>query len=383
MRVYASRSTVHVRWNGVVRTYRARRAYSDATRRQHVTCTRVASDGMLYNFTGDRDAMRRLRQHIGANRIHISHVQRIIIFPAPAPPPNMNPLQEVSTRRPSYVPHLPLHRGDHAFNLFVPPSYLLGPTIGNGEFAKVKLAYDLRTANYVAIKAFSRRSGRYMMLDEQIIRESLAIKGLRHDHIVRVYETILQGNRVFQVMEYCPYGDLRKFINQKGALSEDHAREFFGHLLLAVTKLHSRNLVHRDLKLENILLDNKLRLKVADFGCARRQIGKQLHTITGSYAYGAPELVRGDNYDGKLTDVWSLGVILYAMVTAKLPFCDKGSLQQLLDERKEPPALSDNLTSECVDLILLMLTYDPRNRIRLPMIFSHPWLRARELTQEE
>ena len=203
------------------------------------------------------------------------------------------------------------------------------------------------------------------------------MKGLRHDHIVRLYETILHGNRVFQVMEYCPYGDLRKFINQKGS------RELFGHLLLAVIKLHNNDLVHRDLKLENILLDSKLRLNVADFGCARKQIGKRLHTITGSYAYGAQELFRGDSYNGKLTDVWSLGIVLYAMVMAKLPFCDKGTLQELLDERKEPPALSHNLSSECVDLILCMLTYDPRNRICLPLIFSHPWLRAKELTQEE
>lgn len=275
------------------------------------------------------------------------------------------------------------NRGDHSFNLFVPPSYLLGPTIGNGEFAKVRLAYDLKTGIYVAIKTFNRRSGRYMMLDEQIIRETLAMKGLRHVHIVRLYETVLYGNHVFQVMEYCPYGDLRKFINQKGALSEDHAREFFGHLLLGMNKLHSSDLVHRDLKLENILLDAKLRLKIADFGCARRQIGKDLHTITGSYAYGAPELFRGDAYNGKLTDVWSLGVILYAMVMARLPFHDKGTLQELLQERMEPPVLSYELSAECCDLILQMLTYDPRNRICLPMIFSHPWLRARELTQEE
>ena len=314
--------------------------------------------------TGSSGHLRRLVSASGNN------VQQACNEPLP---------QNMSTRR----FHLPLHRGDHSFNLFLPPSYLLGPTIGNGEFAKVKLAYDLRTGVYVAIKAFSRRSGRYMMLDEQIIRETLAMKGLRHDHIVRLYETVIHGTRVFQVMEYCPYGDLRKFINQKGALSEDHAREFFGHLLLAVAKLHSNDLVHRDLKLENILLDSKLRLKITDFGCARRQIGKTLHTITGSYAYGAPELFRGDSYNGRLSDVWSMGIILYAMVMAKLPFCDKGTLQELLDERKEPPALSHNLSSECIDLILCMLTYDPRNRISLPCIFSHPWLRARELTQEE
>ena len=222
-----------------------------------------------------------------------------------------------------------------------------------------------------------------MMLDEQIIRETLALKGLKHDNIVRLYEVVLYGNRVFQVMEYCPYGDLRKFINLKGALEEGQAREFLGHLLLATTKLHDNDLVHRDLKLENILLDSKMRLKIADFGCARRQIGKSLNTITGSYAYGAPELFRGDSYNGKVTDVWSLGVILYAMVMAKLPFRDKGTLQDLLHERMAPPFLSHHLSTECCDLILQMLTYDPRSRISLPTIYSHPWLRAKELTQEE
>ena len=164
-------------------------------------------------------------------------------------------------------------------------------------------------------------------------------------------------------MEYCQYGDLRHFINNQGVLSEDQAREFFGHLILGVRKMHSMNLVHRDLKLENLLVDGKLRLKIADFGCARRQMDKRLNTITGSYAYGAPELFRGAHYDGRKTDVWSMGVILYAMLVGKLPFKDRGQLSQLLRERMQLPQLPEHLSPECVDVLRRLLSYDPAERI--------------------
>ena len=280
-------------------------------------------------------------------------------------------------------PDLPAHRGDHDFNLFVPPGYLLGPIIGDGEFATVRLSYNLRNGESVAIKCFSPRSGEYRMLDEQIVREVAGMKGLIHDHLVRLHEVIIRGNRIFLVMEHCQYGDLRNFINNQGVLSEDQAREFFGHLILGVRKMHSVNLVHRDLKLENLLIDGKLRLKIADFGCARRQMDKRLNTITGSYAYGAPELFRGDYYDGRKTDAWSMGVILYAMLVGRLPFKDRGQLRQLLRERMQLPQLSEDLSPECVDVLRRLLSYDPAERISVEEVMSHPWMMHRDLRQEE
>ena len=279
-------------------------------------------------------------------------------------------------------PDLLQFRGDHEFNLFLPPSYIFGETIGEGEFASVNLAYDMRTGRHVAIKCFRARSGQYMMLDEQIMREMMAMKGLTHEHIVRIYEAILYGNRVFLVMEYCPYGDLRRFINRGGALSEDHAREFFGHICLGLKKMHSVDLVHRDLKLENILIDSKFRAKIADMGCARRQMDKYLHTITGSYAYGAPELVSGKNYDGKKADVWSLGVILYAMAIGKLPYGDQGRVRKMLRERMKPPSYPGHISERCCQLLTRMLTYAPVNRITLDGVMAHPWM-MRGLTPEE
>ena len=283
-------------------------------------------------------------------------------------------------------PDLPINRGDHSFNVFLPPYYLIGETLGEGEFASVKLAYHLRDGRYVAIKCFKSRSGQMKMLDEQILREVMSTKGLTEhsDHIVRFYEAIFYGNKVFYVMEYCPYGDLRCFINRGGPLSDGHAREFFAHICRGVQTIHAVNIVHRDLKLENLLVDSKFRIKIADFGCARRQIDKTLCTIRGSYAYGAPELVRGDNYDGKKCDVWSMGIILFAMVTGRLPYSDKGSLKRLLSERKKEPSfpLSVRVTESCRHLICQMLTYNPEERLSLEEVIEHPWVSYKECKEE-
>ena len=273
-------------------------------------------------------------------------------------------------------PDLPLRRGAHDFNCFVPPHYIIGPTVGDGEFAVVKLAYDMKTEKTVALKCFNQRNGRYTITDEQIKRETLALKGLMHEHIVRLHEAIVYGERTFLVLEYAPNGDLRTFINRNGPLSEFQAREFFGHLTLGISKIHNHNLVHRDLKLENLLLDAKYKLKIADFGCARKQIDKKLHTITGSYAYGAPELFRGDVYDGKKADIWSMGVILFAMLMGKLPYNDSGPKRQLLKERMKPPVLPTHFSCHCRELIRRLLRYDPEQRPSLAEVMIHMWMQT-------
>ena len=270
---------------------------------------------------------------------------------------------------------LPLNRGDHSFNIFLPPCYIFGETIGQGKFATVKLAFDLRRGHYVAIKCFTSRSRKDMMLDDQILQEMMAMKGLVHDHIVRMNEAICYGNKVFFVMEYCPHGDLRHFINRSGPLSEGFAREFFGDICKGVQKIHGMDLVHRDLKLDNLYIDLEYRIKIGDFGCARRQMDKSLHTITGSYAYGAPELIRGDKHDAKKADIWSMGVILFAMVTGRLPYHVNESLMDMLMERRKPPSrFPSSVSQDCCAVICRMLTYNPLKRFHLNQIIEHPWV---------
>lgn len=213
---------------------------------------------------------------------------------------------------PFRFPYLP-NRGLHEYNLFVPPSYILGPVIGEGEFAKVRMACNLVTNGAVAIKAFrKRRGGLTSSIDEQIVREINVIKGLRCRNIVKFFESLVHGDRVFMVMEIMTKGDLRKYINKTGAMKETNARKMFSDILNGVSYLHQNHIVHLDLKLENLLLNEELVVKITDFGCARFQVGtKRFSTPCGSYAYGAPEVISGQSYDGIAADMWSVGEYMY------------------------------------------------------------------------
>lgn len=270
-------------------------------------------------------------------------------------------------------------KGIHDFNLFVPPHYLLGPTLGDGEFAKVRVAHNLESGFNFAMKIFRKRKGtNKSLVDEHIWREISILKGISHENIIKIYDVIIYGDRVFLAMEWTTYGDMRKYVNRQGPLANDHAKDLFGQMTSGLTELHRRHVVHLDLKLENLLLDHKLRVKIADFGCARVQIGKFFTKPCGSYAYGAPELISSQQYDGTKTDVWSMGVILFAMVVQKLPYSDTGMLADLLIERKKVPAMPDSVNFECQNLVLSMLTYSDSDRIPLAQAVAHPWMVGRK-----
>ena len=271
-------------------------------------------------------------------------------------------------------PDLP-NKGLHEFNLFVPPYYLIGPSIGEGEFAKVRVAHNLQSGFNAAIKIFRRRKGSTRSLvDEHIMREISILKGISHENIIRMYDVVIYGDRVFLTMEWGTNGDLRKYVNLHGPLGNNLSMELFGQTLSGLAELHRHNIVHLDLKLENLVLDYKLRVKIADFGCARVQVNKWFTKPCGSYAYGAPELISGQRYDGKKTDVWSMGVILFAMVVQRLPFSDSGMLAELLLERKWVPAMPERVCAQCQDLIHKMLVYSDRERIALRDVFTHDWM---------
>lgn len=252
-----------------------------------------------------------------------------------------------TARRDFQFPALP-NKGVHEFNLFVPPYYLLGPTLGEGEFARVRVAHNLQSGYNTAMKIFRRRKGtRKSLIDEHIWREISVLKGILHENIIKMYDVVIYGDRVFLVMEWGTNGDLRKYVNHAGPLGSEQARDLFGQTLSGLAELHKHSIVHLDLKLENLVLDYKLRVKIADFGCARVQINKAFTKPCGSYAYGAPELISGQLYYGKKTDVWSMGVILFAMVVQRLPFSDHGMLAELLLERKWVPAFPEFVNRDC------------------------------------
>ncbi|XP_062604583.1 maternal embryonic leucine zipper kinase-like isoform X2 [Saccostrea cucullata] len=253
--------------------------------------------------------------------------------------------------------------------------YHLRETIGSGGFAKVKLAYHALTGEKVAIKIMDKRS-----LGEDLPRvktEIEAMKDLCHQHICKLYQVIETETKFFMILEYCPEGELFDYIVSKDKLSEEEARIFFRQIVSAVAYIHNRGYAHRDLKPENLLLDEDQNLKLIDFGlCAKPKGGmdSQLYTCCGSPAYAAPELVSGREYLGSEADLWSMGILLYALLCGYLPFDDDKipSLYKKIQSGKyETPSW---LSEESKSLITSMLQVDPKKRVTIRNLLNHSWL---------
>ncbi|XP_011632923.1 maternal embryonic leucine zipper kinase-like [Pogonomyrmex barbatus] len=253
--------------------------------------------------------------------------------------------------------------------------YDLEKTIGSGGFAKVKLATHVATGEKVAIKIMEKTA-----LGEDLPRVKLeveALKTLLHQHICKLYQVIETESHYFMVMEYCSGGELFDHIVEKNRLSEADSRKFFCQIVSAVAYMHSLGYAHRDLKPENVLLDKDENLKLIDFGlCAKPKLGIQAHLYTscGSPTYAAPELIMGKKYLGSEIDIWSMGVLLYALLCGFLPF-DDNSLENLYKKilsgkYEEPHWLSNNSKT----LIKSMLQIDPAKRITIQELCRHPWV---------
>ncbi|KAF6025755.1 MELK [Bugula neritina] len=253
--------------------------------------------------------------------------------------------------------------------------YYLRETIGTGGFAKVKLAYHVLTGEKCAIKILDKRR-----LGDDLPRvktEIAAMKELCHQHICKLYEVIETEKYYFLVIEYCPNGELFDYIVAKDKLDESEARHLFRQVVSAVAFIHENGYAHRDLKPENLLLDDQQNIKLIDFGlCAKPEGGMnhQLLTCCGSPAYAAPELIDGQTYFGAAVDVWSMGVMLYALLCGFLPFDDDNlsSLYQKVKAGKyEKPYW---LSSASVKVLNDILQVHPMRRISTGELLSHPWI---------
>ncbi|KAL0106033.1 hypothetical protein PUN28_016034 [Cardiocondyla obscurior] len=259
--------------------------------------------------------------------------------------------------------------------------YDLEKTIGSGGFAKVKLATHVATGEKVAIKIMEKNA-----LGEDLPRVKIeveALKSLLHKHICRLYQVIETDSYYFMVMEYCSGGELFDHIVEKNRLPEADSRKFFCQIVSAVAYMHSLGYAHRDLKPENVLLDKNENLKLIDFGlCAKPKMGIQAHLYTscGSPTYAAPELIMGKKYLGSEVDIWSMGVLLYALLCGFLPFDDnnlENLYQKILGGKYEEPYwLSNNSKA----LIKSMLQIDPAKRITIHELCRHPWITGNSLT---
>jgi 5'-AMP-activated protein kinase catalytic alpha subunit len=239
---------------------------------------------------------------------------------------------------------------------------------------QVKLATHAITGHKVAVKILNKAKIKQLGMEEKVQREINILHLCTHPHIIRLYEVIDTPTDIFLVNEYVSGGELFDYIVSKGRLSADEARNFFHQIISGVEYCHFQKIVHRDLKPENLLLDSNLNIKIADFGLSNlMRDGDFLRTSCGSPNYAAPEVISGHLYAGPEVDVWSCGVILYALLCGSLPFDDE-SIPNLFKKIKSGMySLPSHLSQLARNLIPRMLEVDPMKRITIPEIRLHPW----------
>uniref|UniRef100_A0A2P2LSY5 non-specific serine/threonine protein kinase n=2 Tax=Rhizophora mucronata TaxID=61149 RepID=A0A2P2LSY5_RHIMU len=256
--------------------------------------------------------------------------------------------------------------------------YELVRDIGSGNFGVAKLMRDRQTNELVAVKYIERGE----KIEENVQREIINHRSLRHPNIVRFKEVVLTPTHLAIVMEYASGGELFERICNAGRFSEDEARFFFQQLISGVSYCHAMQICHRDLKLENTLLDGSPapRLKICDFGYSKSSVlHSQPKSTVGTPAYIAPEVLLKKEYDGKIADVWSCGVTLYVMLVGAYPFEDpeepknfRKTIQRILNVQYSIPDYV-HISLECRHLISRIFVADPAKRITVPEIMNHEW----------
>jgi serine/threonine protein kinase len=256
--------------------------------------------------------------------------------------------------------------------------YIIGKTMGEGTFGKVKMGTHLITGEKVAIKILQKAKIVAVADVERVSREIHILKRIHHDNIIQLYEVIDTPNEIYLIMEFADGGELFDYIVANTRVKEPLAAKFFHEICNGIDYVHSMNVIHRDLKPENLLLvktANDWGIKVIDFGLSNTNEGNRLlKTACGSPCYAAPEMIAGHIYEGPKADVWSLGVILFAVVCGFLPFEDEntGNLYKkiLSCNYKLPSFVSDSVK----DLISKILNTDPAKRYTIKDIRNHPWM---------
>ncbi|XP_043996346.1 MAP/microtubule affinity-regulating kinase 4 isoform X1 [Gambusia affinis] len=253
-------------------------------------------------------------------------------------------------------------------------NYRLLKTIGKGNFAKVKLARHILTGREVAIKIIDKTQLNPTSL-QKLFREVRIMKGLNHPNIVKLFEVIETEKTLYLVMEYASGGEVFDYLVSHGRMKEVEARAKFRQIVSAVHYCHTKNIVHRDLKAENLLLDADANIKIADFGFSNEfTLGNKLDTFCGSPPYAAPELFQGKKYDGPEVDVWSLGVILYTLVSGSLPF-DGQNLKELRERvLRGKYRVPFYMSTDCEGILRRFLVLNPAKRCTLEQVMKDKWI---------
>ncbi|XP_028265791.1 NUAK family SNF1-like kinase 1 isoform X2 [Parambassis ranga] len=252
--------------------------------------------------------------------------------------------------------------------------YEVMETLGKGTYGKVKRAVERASMKTVAIKSIRKERITDDLDRIHIQREIEITSSLRHYNIIRFHEVFESRDKIVIVMEYASRGELYDYIQERRRLPEADARSIFRQITSAVHYCHKNGVVHRDLKLENILLDQDLNVKLADFGLSSNfQRGTLLQTYCGSPLYAAPEIVKGLPYQGPEVDCWALGVLLYALVYSSMPF-DGASHAKLTEQISQGRYRRPNPPSDACALIDWLLTVRVDERATIEDVANHWWV---------
>jgi len=254
--------------------------------------------------------------------------------------------------------------------------FVLGKTLGEGTTGKVKVGFHKGSGFKVAVKIIRKD----MLLSKpsvkaKVQREIVVMKLLNHPNVMKLYDVYETSKNLFLISELVEGGELFDYIVKRRTISHEESRRIFREIIAGVDYLHSHGVCHRDLKPENIMLDQDKHVKIVDLGMsAIMRKGELLATSCGSPHYASPQVVSGEHYDGKGADIWSCGVILFALMTSNLPFDDDNIRNLLQKVRRGFFKIPSFITGDIRDLISQMIVVDPRKRITMEGIKKHPWI---------
>ena len=259
--------------------------------------------------------------------------------------------------------------------------FLVKQTLGSGSYSKVKFAhcFDFER-DKAAVKIVDRNKAPRDFQQRFLPREIEIWPKLKHPHIIRLLDIFEDSRRVYMILEYGENGDVLRYIQRSGAIKEPMARDWLRQISEAVRYLHEQNITHRDLKLENLLLDANYNIKICDFGFVKEDHNRDLSsTYCGSKSYAAPEILKGEPYDPRKADIWAIGVILYIFVTGKMPFDESKGNHGVLEEHRKLNfpwhKLRRSVSDECKALILWCFKYDYNERPDIYDLLGSTWFK--------
>ncbi|GLV34209.1 uncharacterized protein CBL_00139 [Carabus blaptoides fortunei] len=265
--------------------------------------------------------------------------------------------------------------------------YQLYKVIGEGTYSKVYLALRKRKGRYdkhVACKVIKKRYAGHDFINKFLPRELNILRVISHPNIITVFHVAEMNNSIYIFMNYCKQGDMLDHIRTRGSLTEQKSKHFFQQIVSAILYLHNMDIAHRDLKCENVFLNSKNNIKIGDFGFARfcydETTGEQIYsnTFCGSAAYAAPEIIQGLPYNPKSYDIWSMGCILYIMLTAQMPFDDTNAKRMLKFQQNRTICFAIyyemHISSELKKLLTHLLEPDVQKRATILQVAVSKWL---------